>query len=144
MTEAEPECSCVIDTNGLHELANASANLKTILLNYLKNGVIGVLTCVWQEFNELYDDEAAQLAPYVTVKIKMTKAVYVGAARIADKLNSGFPLGPYDNHSDLYTASIASNKGYRVLTASIQVKEYTEMECSPSDLATWVAEFDAT
>jgi hypothetical protein len=144
MTEAEPECSCVIDTSGLHELANTSGNLKTILLDRLKNGVIAVPTCVWQEFNELYEDEAAQLTPYVAIKINMSRAVYVGAARIADRLNSGFPRGAYNNHSDLYTASIASSKGYRVLTASIQVREYAEMECSVSDLATWVAEFDGT
>jgi rRNA-processing protein FCF1 len=142
MTEAE-QCSCVIDTGGLHELANASGNLRTILLDHLKKGIIAVPTCVWQEFNELYEDEAAQLSAYVGNKIIMSKAVYVGAARIADKLNSGFPGGAYDNHSDLYAASIAINKGYRVLTTSIQVKEYTEMECEASDLATWVAELDA-
>ena len=40
-------------TNGTHELANSSGNLRAILLDQLKKGVIAVLTCVWQEFNEL-------------------------------------------------------------------------------------------
>jgi hypothetical protein len=70
----------------------------------------------------------------------MNKAIYVGAARIADQLNSGFSRGAYDNHIELYTASIASNKGYRVLTASTQVQEYNDMDCEVTDLATWVEE----
>jgi hypothetical protein len=140
MTDDGPECPCVIDTSGLHELAMASGNLKTILLDQLKKGIIAVPTCAWQEFEALYEDEALEIAPYVTEKIIMKKAVYVGAARIADKVNSGFSRGAYDNHTELYTASIASNNGYRVLTASAQVQEYHGMDCQVSDLATWVEE----
>lgn len=142
MSEDGPKCSSVIDTSGLHELAMASGNLKTILLDQLKQGIIAVPTCVWQEFEVLYEDEAANIAPYVTQKIIMKKAIYVGAARIADKLNSGFSRGAYDNHTELYTASIASNNGFCVLTASAQVREYNGMDCEVTDLVTWVEEIE--
>jgi hypothetical protein len=42
----------------------------------------------------------------------------VSAARTAEKLNLGFPRGAYDDHTELSTASIASNNGYRVITSS--------------------------
>jgi hypothetical protein len=138
MTDDGPACTAVIDTHGLHELALSSSNLKPILLDQLKNGVIAIPTCAWQEFEALYEDEAAEIAPYATNRIIMKKAIYVGAARIADKLNSGFSRGAYDNHTELYTASIASNSGLRVLTASAQVKEYNGMDCEVSDLITWI------
>lgn len=43
----------------------------------------------------------------------------VSAARTAEKLNLGFPRGAYDDHTELSTASIASSKGYRVITSSL-------------------------
>ena len=81
-----------------------------------------------------------ELSPYVSKKIIMKKATYIGAARIADQLNSGFSRGPYDNHSVLYTASIASNNNYRVLTASTALNDYDGIDCDVSDLETWAEE----
>jgi hypothetical protein len=129
-----------VDTSGLHAIAAASGNLQSILLGKLKSGVIGVPACGWKEFSELYEEEAAFLAPHVGNKIVMRKSTYVGAARIADKLNSGFPRGAYDNHVELYTASIASNNNYRVLTSLDQVGQYAMMGCDVVDIETWVAE----
>jgi hypothetical protein len=91
MSDDPPGCSCVVDCSGLHEIASIkSDNLKSLYLDQLKQGTIAVAACVWKEFQDLYDDEASGLAPYVTVKINLKRAYYVGAARIADKLNSGF------------------------------------------------------
>lgn len=142
MSDDVADCTCVTDTHGLHAIANASANLKAILLEKLQDGTIGVLAVAMREFAELYEDEAAELEPYVTTKITMTRAVRSGAARIADKLNSGFSRGPYDEHVELYTASIATSKGYRVITAAEQVQEYDGTDCDVVDLETWVEELD--
>jgi hypothetical protein len=68
------------------------------------------------------------------------RAYYIGAARIADKLNSGFPRGPYDDNVELITASVASTNGYDILTSAAQVTVYKEMECEAFELETWVAE----
>lgn len=136
------KCCCVVDTSGLHAIAMASGNLQSILLDNLKSGIIGVPACAWQEFSELYDEEVAMLASHIGNKIILKKSTYVGAARIAEKLNSGFPRGAYDNHTELYTASIASNNGYRVLTSSNQVSQYAKMNCDVIDIETWVEEFD--
>jgi hypothetical protein len=108
----------------------------------LKSGAIGVPACAWQEFSELYEEEVAILAPHIGNKIIMKRSTYVGAARIADRLDSGFPRGAYDNNTELYTASIASNGGYRVLTSSDQVSQYAGMECDSVDIETWVEELE--
>src|SRR5258708_5516898 len=68
------------------------------------------------------------------------RAYYVGAARIADKLHSGFPRGPYDDNVALITASVASANSYDILTSAAQVMAYAEMKCEAFDLETWIAE----
>lgn len=142
MAKEDSPCSCVVDTSGLHAIATASGNLQTILLDKLKQGVIGVPACAMQEFQILYEDEVSIIAPHLTNKIIMRKATYSGAARIAEKLNSGFSRGAYDNHTELYTASIALSNGYRVLTSMDQVAEYEKMECNAVDIETWVGQLD--
>lgn len=142
MSDGAPNCCCVVDTSGLHAIATASGNLQTILLDKLKSGVIGVPACAWQEFSELYEEEVAILAPHICNKLIMKKSTYVGAARIAERLNSGFPRGAYDGHIELYTASIASNNGYRVLTSADEVGQYARMNCDVIDIETWVQELD--
>ncbi len=138
MSDDPPKCSCVVDCSGLHEIASTgSNNLKSLYLDRLKEGAIAVPACVWKEFQELYDDEAVTLAPHIKIKINMKKAYYVGAASIADKLNSGFSRGAYDTQTDLYTASIASIEKYRVLTSASQVKQYEGMGCDVSELVSW-------
>lgn len=138
MTEGAEECSCIVDTDGLYGIATASANLKTILIEHLKKGVIAVPTFAWQEFEALYEEEAAEIKDQVGRKIIMKRAFYLGAARIADKLNSRFPRGAHDDNIELLTASIASTKGYRILTSTAQVEVYEGMDCEASDLASWV------
>jgi hypothetical protein len=138
MTEANSKCLYLIDCSGLHELANTKSNsLKTLCIDFLSKGIISVPACVWQEFEELFEDEAAQLAPSVLHKVKMKKKYFVGAAWIADKSNPGFPLSPYDNYGDWYAASICSIEGYTLLTASSQLRRYEKMDCCKvADLAT--------
>jgi hypothetical protein len=137
MTNAPP-CSCIVDTDGLNRIARASGNLKGILLEHLKSGNIAVPACAWKEFVELYEGEAEALKTYVTSRIIMKRAYYIGAARIADNLNSGFPRGAYDDNVELLTASIASTNGYRILTSSAQVTIYEGMGCQASDHESWI------
>jgi hypothetical protein len=140
MTEGERECLCIVDTDGLHRIGNASGNLKTTLLDHLIKGLIAVPACAWKEFEELYEDEANALKPFVTTRIIMRRTFYVGAARIADTLNSGFPRGAYDDSVELFTASIASSKGCPILTSAEQAAVYEAMGCEASDLESWVEE----
>jgi hypothetical protein len=135
-------CSCVVDTSGLHAIATATENLRTVLLEKLATGIIGVPACAWQEFVELYEDEAPIIVSHVAKKIIMKRSIYVGAARIAEKLNSGFPRGAYDNNTELYTASIALNHGVRVLTSMDQKSQYSKMNCEAIDIETWVDELE--
>jgi hypothetical protein len=114
--------------------------LKPAFLEKLKSGEMAVLVCAFNEFSELYPEEAQELAPHIANKISMGKAVYTGAARIADKLNSGFARGPYDAHIELYTAAAATNKGLRIVTAAAQVREYDGMDCDVIDLETLIEE----
>ncbi|WP_139020700.1 hypothetical protein [Bradyrhizobium sp. ORS 285] len=135
------EFLCVADTDGLYCIAAASGNLKTVLLDHLKSGHIGVPACAWKEFEDLYPDKAEALKPFVSVRITMKRAYYAGAARIADRLNSGFPRGAYDDSVELFTASIAFSKNCPIVTSPAQVSVYKSMTCKASDLETWVVEY---
>src|SRR4051812_9483543 len=105
MTKApKPDCSCVIDTNGLHGIANASGNIKAALLAKLEDGTIGVPSWAWQEFQTVFDDEAPSLASHVTKRLQFSPQVNARAARIAEDLDLGFSMGAYDNHIELFCA----------------------------------------
>jgi hypothetical protein len=134
----ESDCSCVIDTSGLHELATASGNLKARLIARLEDGTIGVPSWAWQEFKDLYEEEAKELAPHIVKRIQLSTHVEVRAARLTEELNLGFSRGAYDNHVELHTASIALNKGHTVLTSANNVIAYDGMNCTVTDLASWV------
>lgn len=142
MSDDDPPCSCIIDTGGLHDIASATGNLKTIALNQLENGAIAVPSWAWQELKEAYPEEADELFPYVTKRVVMKQSITVGAARIAEKLNSGFSKGPYDNHTGLFTAAVATNNGYRVITAEADLSAYEDMGCDACDIETWVTELE--
>lgn len=138
----ESDCSCVIDTSGLHELAIASGNLKATLIARLADGTIGVPSWAWQEFKELYEDEAEELAPHIVKRLQLTPHVEVRAARITEELNLGFSRGAYDSHVERHTAAVALNKGYTVLTSAHNVTAYDGMPCVVKELAGWVDEID--
>jgi hypothetical protein len=138
-------CSCVVDCAGLHEIGSTkSNNLKTLYLDNLKSGNIGVPAIVWHEYKELYEEEAVEIEPFVSRKIRITRKYQVGAARIADQKNSGFSRGPYDGESDLYTAAIASIEDYILLTTTDQLREYDGMDCNVSDLSSWADDHGKT
>lgn len=137
--ETKPDCSCVIDTSGLHAIANASGNLQAALLAKLDDGTIGVPTWAWQEFKNTFDDEAAAIAPHIVKRLQFSPQVNVRAARITEELNLGFSRGAYDNHVELFCASIALNKSYTVLTSDDNLDAYADMGCDVQDLETWIA-----
>ncbi len=60
-SEDDPPCSFIVDCAGLHEIASTQSNsVKDCCLECLARGIIGVPTRVWQEFEELYEDEAKE------------------------------------------------------------------------------------
>ena len=63
---------------------------------------------------------STSIAPHIGFKIIMKRAYNVGAASIADKINSRFSQSPYDRHADLYSASICSIEDYTLLTSKAQ------------------------
>lgn len=134
----KPDCSCVIDTSGLHAIAIASGNLKATLLSKLEDGTIGVPSWTWQEFQTAFDDEAATIAQHITKRLQYSPQVNLRAARIAESLNLGFSRGAYDTHVELFCASIALNKGYKVLTSNDNLDVYNAMNCDVQDLETWI------
>ena len=115
----------------------SSGNLKATLIAGLEDGTIGVPSWAWQEFKKLYEEEAAELAKHVVKRIQFGQAVHVRAARITEELKLGFSGGAYDDHVELYTASVALNKNYTVLTSTDNVSAYNGMNCRVRDLADW-------
>jgi len=134
------DCSCVIDTFGLHEIATASANLKGALIARLGDGTIGVPSWAWQEFQRLYEEEAEELSQHIVKRVAFNQRVHVRAARLTEELNLGFSLGAYDGHIELYTASVALNMRYTVLTSADNIGAYDRMGCLVKDLTSWVVE----
>ena len=61
----------------------------------------------------------------------------VRAARITEELDLGFSRGAYDEHVERYTAAVALNKSYTVLTSSDNVTAYDGMNCTVKELADW-------
>ncbi len=117
----------VIDTDGLRKIASASGNVRAVLIQRLESGEIAVPICVWHEFKEIYPDYASDIENSITNRIRMNKAYFVGAASIAERLNSGFPRGPYDDNVEMLTASIADCHGCSILTSKDQVSVYAAM-----------------
>jgi len=119
----------IVDCAGLHEIATTSSNsLKAACLDLLAQGVIAVPARVWQEFKEIYEDEAEELEAYVADRIRLTRVYRQGVARMAEKSNSSLNLSPYDMHSDLYAAAIAFVEGLTVLTTTNHVVFYEQLE----------------
>jgi hypothetical protein len=138
--EPDSDCSCVVDTFGLLEIATASANLKGAFIARLEDGTIGVPSWAWQEFQRLYEDEAASLSKHIVKRIAFSQHVHVRAAAITEELRLGFSLGAYDDHIELYTASVAINKHYTVLTSANNISAYDGMNCPVKELAVWIEE----
>lgn len=121
----------IVDCAGLHEIACTKSNsIKSTCLSYLSKGKIGVPSCVWKEFKELYEDEANLLETHISSKIKTTKKHLIGGAAIADGMNPGFQISPYNQMSDFYTVSIAAADGYTIITSKSQQSEYSKMNVS--------------
>jgi hypothetical protein len=68
--------------------------------------------------------------------------VHVRAAQITEDFGLGFSHGAYDDHVERYTAALAINKNYLVLTSTDNVTVYHNMDCTVQALADWVAEND--
>ncbi|MDA9473275.1 hypothetical protein XI03_01705 [Bradyrhizobium sp. CCBAU 65884] len=139
MSDEDQQCLCIVDTDGLHAIATASGNLKTVLTDMLSTGEIGVPAIALKEFRKLFEDEATELEPFISKKIAMKKAFYVGAARIAERLNSGFSRGAHDENVELYVGAIAVTSGCTIVTSASQAAIYSNMGCEASELSSWVA-----
>ena len=140
MSDDDSPCSCIIDTGGLHDIANATGNMKVAALQKLKSGLIIVPSWAFQELAEAYPEEAEELAVQIDTKAIMKKAISVSAARIAERRNSGFSKGPHDNLTVIHTAAVAMMKGYRVITAQSDVVAYDNIGCDACDLDTWMGD----
>jgi hypothetical protein len=128
MSEDDPPCLFIVDCAALHEIASTRSNIvRSNCLDCLARGVIGVPACVWQEFKDAYEEEAAELESAVSLKLRMKRDYRIGAAAIAERLNSGF--NPYDMKTDLYAASICTIEGHTLLTINSRLAAYKKMGC---------------
>jgi hypothetical protein len=127
----------IIDCHGLREIVKTKSNsLRSLCLGFLEQGIIAVPTCVWDEFKDAYDDEAESIANSIAKKISMNKRYNAGAARVADRLNSGFSASAADSTTDFFAASIAMTDGFTLITTSDQVPFYNKVKtCKTIDIA---------
>jgi hypothetical protein len=139
MSNIPSQCLCLVDSHGLYEIADTKEKkLKSFYLDQLSKGIIIVFSGGWNEFSDLYNDEANVLAPHISVKTNMKPKYRYGAASIADKLNSGFPKAPYNRNTDLLTASICHAENKTLLTVDSQIPYYQSLSCCPVEpLVLW-------
>lgn len=142
MSKGEKFYEGVVDTAGLLAISETTGNVRTALLERLKDGSICILSCVWTEFELLFSEEAENLAPHILSKHSTNLALKVGAARMAEKLNSGFHRGAYDDGTELYAASMAHSCGCPIITKDVQFERYEELGCDVVDPTTWIAGLD--
>lgn len=143
MNESNIELSYVLDCNALHEIAALkSGNLKKVLLDMLENGTFIVPTIVWSEFADIYEDEASDLKPFVKHKKNMKPIYHSCAASIAQRLNSGLTLSPYNAQSDLYVAAICEVEKHVLMTTKSQFHTYKKCSCEVTVLSSWVSSLD--
>jgi hypothetical protein len=131
-------CKCVIDTHGLRHIAFASGNLKALFLAKLFDGTIGVPTWAWQEFQNNYEEKAAELETSISKRIRFNPAINVTVASITERMRLGFSLGAYDPHVERNCAAVAINKGLIVLTSETNLLAYSDMGCQVADLDDWI------
>jgi hypothetical protein len=143
MNEDPPKCSCAVDCAGLHMIGDVLRNrtsnsLTSLFIARLEKGEIAVPAVVWQEYEELFEEEAALIAPHIKKKISLQKKYTVAAAAIADKTNSQFSHGAYDRQTDIYAASICMVERYTLLTTSEQASNFRTWDCcGVADLQSW-------
>jgi hypothetical protein len=119
---------------------STSNSLKTLFIERLESGEIGVPAVVWQEYEELFDEEAILIGPHIKKKISLHKKYSVAAAAIADKTNSQFSRGSYDRQTDIYAASICMVEKFTLLTTPDQVPYFKAWKCCEVfDLPGWAA-----
>jgi hypothetical protein len=123
----------IIDARGLREVVTTKSNsLKALCLDMLLKGAIAVPICVWDEFEDAYEDEADGIAASVTKKISMNKRYNAGAAKAAETLNSGFSLTESNWATDFFAASIAMTDGYTIITIPEQQPFYAKLPACKS------------
>jgi hypothetical protein len=143
MMNEDPKCCCAVDCAGLHMIGSViktttSNSLKSFLIDRLERGLIAVPAVVWQEYAELYEDEAELMARHVKMKISLHKKYSVAAAAIADRTNSQFSHGAYDRQTDIYAASICMVEKYTLLTTPEQAPYFRVWNCCEvTDLLAW-------
>lgn len=142
MSDSNSECESIIDVSGLCALMETCSNsTKSKTFDLLEEGVIAIPTMVWNEFKQLYEIEAEEISEHINVKIKSQLKYKLGAAKIADKMNSHFSSGPFDQNTDLYSAAIAGAEGLTLLTSPDKLAKYKDMDfCEFESLEVWIDE----
>jgi hypothetical protein len=138
--ERKSGCTCVVDTSGLHEIATASSNLKPALLARLADGRIAVPTWAWQEFSDVYPEEAQEISDQISKRLRFNAKIEARAAQLTEINASGLSIGAYDDHVELYTASAAYTNGYTALTSPTNLSAYKNLHCEVRDLISWIEE----
>jgi hypothetical protein len=143
MNKDPPKCSCAVDCAGLHMIGiilktSTSNTLKSLFVERLENGEIAVPAVVWQEYEDLFDEEAEFIAPHVKKKISLHKKYSIAAAAIAEKTNSQFSRSSYDRQTDIYAASICMVERYTLLTTPEQAPYFKKWGCCKvAELPAW-------
>jgi hypothetical protein len=105
----------ILDIRGLVGWAKLSGNEYGAIAGAVREERVLVLARVWQEFKEMYPDEAAMLVRDASPRQRTNQADRIAAAALADHLDATF--GPYDDGTDWVVAAKAVGDDLVVVTA---------------------------
>jgi hypothetical protein len=121
----------IMDCYALEFLSQTSSNIiRDTIIGMIQSGAIKIPQAVWDEFREVYEDEAAEIAAYDPQKIRAKPAHRAVTGVIASKANSGFRTEPYNN-SDWNAAGVAEAEGWTLITVEAQCSFYEKLLTCP-------------
>jgi hypothetical protein len=105
----------ILDVRGLADWSKLSQNEYGAIKSAVGKGRILILSRVWQEFKQIFPDEAAAMTEDATPRHRVTQADRWAASALADSINATF--GPYDDGCDWVVAGKAIGAQLIIVTA---------------------------
>jgi hypothetical protein len=118
-----------LDIQGLVAWSRASGNEFASIKADVESGKIQIFNTVWNEFCEVYPDEAVTLNGVIIERAKVQPQHRLASTAIAERAKATFGWkGPYDHAIEWRVAGIASCEKLVIVTDARRKKMYTGLD----------------
>jgi hypothetical protein len=127
MPKTDPDPQYIIDCHGLEYISHTRNNMiRAKVYHLLETGILAIPQAVWDEFREIYEDEADDLGHHIKQKIRSKPKHRAMAGAIASKANSGFRPEPYSD-SDWIAIAVAETESCILVTVPQNTEFYANL-----------------